>query len=181
VTEIRDQGHCGDCWAFGTVAAVEGLWAITKKQLVRLEEEELVQCTRGIATDPPPSDGCHGGYKARAFDWIAHNGGLDTEADYPYTSANGTAGSCTVSKIRQKRAATNVASHISLPAGNETALLEAVLRQPEPLRWASPRVHTHSICTPAACTTIQRAAPTSTMSSRWSAWASTPIPTYRFG
>ena len=128
VTAVGDQGHCGCCWAFGTAAAVEGLWAIKTKQLVRVSEEELIQCTRGIATDPPPSDGCHGGYKAKAFDWIARNGGIDTYEDYPFTSHNGTAGTCATSKVARKHA--TVDSHVSLPAGNESALLAAVLRQP---------------------------------------------------
>lgn len=38
----------------------------------------------------PASNGCAGGYYFNAFGWVIENGGIDTEANYPYIAKNGT-------------------------------------------------------------------------------------------
>lgn len=61
-------------------------------ELIRLSEQELVDCDNF-------DYGCDGGNMDNAFRWVIKNGGIDTEADYPYTSANGYAGKCIISKV----------------------------------------------------------------------------------
>lgn len=60
--------------------------------LIRLSEQELVDCDYY-------DYGCDGGNMDTAFTWVIKNGGIDTEADYPYTSSNGRTGTCIVSKV----------------------------------------------------------------------------------
>lgn len=62
-----------------------------------------------------------------AFRWVIKNGGIDTEADYPYTSANGYAGKCIISK--EKHIAASIDSYTDVEP-NENALLCAVAKQP---------------------------------------------------
>lgn len=59
-TPIRDQGHCGSCWAFGTVAVLESVIKKNTGKDIDLSEQWLVSCnTKGY--------GCGGGYWAHEF------------------------------------------------------------------------------------------------------------------
>ena len=43
-TPVKDQGQCGSCWAFATIVAVEGDYAVNRGTVVSLSEEQVVQC-----------------------------------------------------------------------------------------------------------------------------------------
>ncbi len=54
VAGVKDQGQCGSCWAFSTVAGVEGAYEIKYGKLKTFSEQELVDCVKAY-------DGCDGG------------------------------------------------------------------------------------------------------------------------
>nr|XP_018896481.1 PREDICTED: cathepsin L1-like [Bemisia tabaci] len=81
VTPIKDQGACGSCWAFSTVANIEGLYFNKYKKLVNLSEQQLVDCEKN-------SDGCRGGWMASAVEYLAEAGGLQDEDSYPYMAVD---------------------------------------------------------------------------------------------
>ncbi|CAJ1978782.1 unnamed protein product [Sphenostylis stenocarpa] len=119
VTPIKDQGTCRSCWAFSTVATIEGLHQITTGELVSLSEQELVDCVKG------GSEGCHGGYVEDAFEFIAKKGGIASETHYPY---KGKDRSCGVKETHHGVA--RIKGYEKVPANSEKALLKAVANQP---------------------------------------------------
>lgn len=46
VAPIKDQGQCGSCWAFSTIAALEGLNAVKSGKLTEFSEQALVDCSK---------------------------------------------------------------------------------------------------------------------------------------
>ncbi|KAL2328033.1 hypothetical protein Fmac_021460 [Flemingia macrophylla] len=119
VTPIKDQGSCRSCWAFSTVATIEGLHQIATGELVSLSEQELVDCVKGN------SEGCYGGYVEDSFKFIAKQGGISSETSYPYKGVNKT---CKVRKETHDVA--RIKGFESVPANSEKALLKAVANQP---------------------------------------------------
>uniref|UniRef100_A0A804PVT0 Peptidase C1A papain C-terminal domain-containing protein n=1 Tax=Zea mays TaxID=4577 RepID=A0A804PVT0_MAIZE len=115
----RSRTSNSGCWAFSAVAAIEGINAIATGNLVSLSEQEIIDCD---AQD----SGCDGGQMENAFRFVIGNGGIDTEADYPFI---GTDGTCDASKENNEKVAT-IDGLVEVASNNETALQEAVAIQP---------------------------------------------------
>ncbi|KAK9092969.1 hypothetical protein Syun_027880 [Stephania yunnanensis] len=77
VTPVKNQGACGSCGAFSATGAMEGINAIVTGDLISLSEQELLDCDEF-------DNGCGGGNMDTAFGWVVLNGGIDSEAGYPY-------------------------------------------------------------------------------------------------
>jgi len=93
VNAVKDQGQCGSCWAFSTVANIEGVGQVETGKLLDLSEQQLVDCDTA-------DSGCNGGLPSNAFQYMIDQGmGLEGESAYPYKAADST---CTDSKSQEK-------------------------------------------------------------------------------
>ncbi|KAK5969177.1 Cathepsin F [Trichostrongylus colubriformis] len=80
LTPVKDQGKCGSCWAFATVASIEAVNAIKTGNVTRLSEQEMVDCDT-------QNNGCQGGYRPYAMRFAQQNG-LMKEDQYPYKGSD---------------------------------------------------------------------------------------------
>ena len=112
VTNVKNQGACGSCWAFSAVGTMEGQHARTTGKLVSLSEQNLVDCST-------ENYGCNGGWPNKAMEYVQQNG-IDTEDSYPY---NGTDQLC---QFNNKTVGAHVKSVIDIPSGNMSALYDAI-------------------------------------------------------
>lgn len=118
VTPVKNQGACGSCWAFSTTGALEGAKFVKTGELVVLSEQNLLDCDHIDL-------GCSGGLMDNAFQFDQKNGGLCSEADYPYVAQQlDCQTNCT------DVPGSHVTTFVDVPEGNEKALLAAIAMQP---------------------------------------------------
>jgi C1A family cysteine protease len=87
LTPVKNQAQCGSCWAFSATEQIETDYAMAGNKIISLGVQQIVSCDK---TD----DGCNGGNTETAYEYVKKAGGLETEANYPYTSGKGKTGRC---------------------------------------------------------------------------------------
>lgn len=129
VTPIKDQGHCGSCWIFSAVGAMESAYQIASGKLVSLAEQQVLDCLHNIL---PPTLGCKGGSMSPVFNY-AKSHAICTTASYPYEAKAGKCGatSCTTGMPQGKVTGyKGLAPVAKLIPASYKAMMSAVMQQP---------------------------------------------------
>lgn len=85
VTPVQDQKSCGSCYIFLALAAVESHIAIKYGKLVKLSEQDILDC----AKYPYKSDeGCDGGVDSWLYTYLKKVGGATMGFNYPYENTD---------------------------------------------------------------------------------------------
>jgi len=116
VTPVKDQGQCGSCYSFSSTGALEGQHFKATGVLPSLSEQNIMDCSTSYG-----NAGCNGGWMDQAFEYIRDNGGIDTEASYPYKATSSS--SC---KYNRAYSGATVSGIVDVQSGSEAALLDAV-------------------------------------------------------
>jgi len=88
VTAVKNQYHCGGCWAFATIATLESNHAIkTGGQLLTFSEQSIISCVN----ETYECHQCEGGEVWGAYQfWIDNNWNLIRERSWRYQGQNET-------------------------------------------------------------------------------------------
>jgi cathepsin B len=81
---VRDQMHCGSCWAFSASEVASDRLCISKGTNVVMSPEYILECDT-------TNMGCQGGYLNKVWDFLVHTG-TTSDTCRPYTSGSGTVG-----------------------------------------------------------------------------------------
>jgi cathepsin L len=79
VSNVKDQGQCGSCYAFSAVGAIEGQYFLKTGNLLSFSEQQVLDCSKKFK-----NLGCDGGFMRSVYKYVQANNGLDTEEAYPY-------------------------------------------------------------------------------------------------
>ncbi|KAI4998456.1 hypothetical protein ZWY2020_053798 [Hordeum vulgare] len=102
-----------------------GIVKLSTGKLVSMLEQELVDCdVHGV------DQGCEGGEMDDAFKFIIKNGGLTSEANYPYTAQDGQCKTNIASNSME-----TIKGYEDVPTNDESFLMKVVANQPVSVVW----------------------------------------------
>jgi len=125
VTGVKNQGHCGSCWAFATTGVMEGAYFVAHRILPSLSEQQLVDCDRDcqkIGEKEYCDHGCNGGNPFIAIFYCVDTG-MVSEEDYPYKAVDQ---ACTVDTSKIKYHFTKGVLVFDDGSGKENSMIAAL-------------------------------------------------------
>ncbi|CAF1039045.1 unnamed protein product [Rotaria sp. Silwood1] len=123
VTPIKNQRHCGSCYAFAMVGALEKTYAQIYNASGPLSPQQLIDCSY--------ENGCEGGSFIGVFNYVHDNSDrLNLEKDYPSTPTGAKQDKCQNPNGQVlSHNTTYRLQYRSLPTGNEQYMKQTVYEQ----------------------------------------------------
>lgn len=115
---VGNQGSCGACYTFSSVAVVEAMQKIKTGSLPGLSEQQILDCTSSFG-----NSGCGGGLMTNSFKYLK-NAKAMKRSSYPYS---GVKGSC---KYNAADGVVNVKSFIELSKDDPQEHIDALQNGP---------------------------------------------------
>jgi cathepsin L len=122
VGPVKDQGHCGSCWAFASTAVIESHVAKESGLMMDLSVQQMTMC----APNPDHCGGkgkCEGSTAELAFDYVAGVDGMFSEYQIGYSAYTGVDSNCS-SGLGSPAA--SITGFTALPENDYTSLMNAV-------------------------------------------------------
>lgn len=123
VSAVKDQGHCGSCWAFSATETLESHLALATGLLYDLSPQQIAMCS------PNPEScggtgGCMGATTELGFEYVAENGVVE-EYQIGYSAYQGVDSECAFQRLKTPPVAT-IEGYTKLAENNYEALMNAV-------------------------------------------------------
>lgn len=77
LTDIKNQGMCGNCWAHSSVESLESYFAMQTGQLPTLSTQQITSCAEFM-------NGCGGGDAVAGWIYVNNTGSITSEWAYPF-------------------------------------------------------------------------------------------------
>jgi cathepsin L len=122
ISNVKDQGHCGSCWAFATAETVESHAAIATGLLPVLSTQQLVSCAPNPLTCGGVG-GCEGSIPEVAYNYIQLYG-MTTEWMMPYSSYYGSQAKC---GFNTSRSVVTISGYQKLPPNDYAAVMATLV------------------------------------------------------
>jgi len=121
ITDVKNQGQCGSCWAFCTTEMIESYAGIATGSTPELSSQQVTSCT------PNPlscggTGGCMGSIAQLGYTYIQLFGHV-TEEDYPYTSGTTTETGDCMYDFMNTAPAIGITGYNVLPSNDQDAVL----------------------------------------------------------
>jgi len=127
VTEVKNQGGCGSCWAFSATETMESAYQVATGKLLVLAPQTYVNCVKN-PNSCGGTGGCEGATMELAFNMTAQTG-IALETDLPYQGRDQT---CSPYK-----AAVKCTGYVKNPVNDAKAFETAVAKMPQAITVAA--------------------------------------------
>lgn len=136
-TPVKDQGGCGSCWAFASVAALESHLYLNEGLLFSLSVQEVVSCAPNVK-QCGGQGGCTGATSVQAYDYLKKVGVVQ-EWSFGYASYHGELVECSLVPQSNRKtgddgvnlvkgAVATIDGFVTLPPNNYTVMMNAVAK-----------------------------------------------------
>ena len=127
-TPVKNQGHCGSCYAFSATGAMEARELLHRRaggeataQILDVAEQQIVDCSEYTG-----NQGCNGGLMDFVFDYVKAKG-ICAEEDYEYHADEG---QCKADACKPVIKAGALSGYVDVAPQETSALMEALAGGP---------------------------------------------------